>query len=205
MVFLDEVAKQGSAECFASPSGMEVKQKRRVQLLALTDQQIRNLTTLETGFPLRYKPRATLNQEICIPKLLLKKENIDDIHQSNSTNKQIKTKKKKITNYSICNMANTILKAQAVQVCAPSSNFPCKLAKAKSWNVNWDLIETNGPEIMKCLMLPVILNQIVKVAVMVRFKLRLKSNIFIARNTEHSSTLILNLNDSVYRNHFLHL
>ena len=102
-------------------------------------------------------------------------------------------------------MANTILKAQAVQVFAPSSNFPCRLAKAKSWNVNWDLIETNGPEIMKCLMLPVILNQIVKVAVMVRFKLRLKSNIFIARNTEHSSTLILNLNDSVYRNHFLHL
>lgn len=31
---------------------------------------------------------------------------------------------------------------------------------------------------------------------MVGFKLRFKSNIFITRNTEHSSTLILNLNDT---------
>ena len=49
------------------------------------------------------------------------------------------------------------------------------------------------------------LNQIVQGPVMVRFKLRLKSNIFIASNTEHSRTLILNLNDTMYRIHFLHL
>lgn len=61
-------------------------------------------------------------------------------------------KKKSSTNY----MKNTILKAQAIQICAPTSSFPCRLAKARSWNVNWDLIATNGPEIMKCLMLPVI-------------------------------------------------
>lgn len=40
------------------------------------------------------------------------------------------------------------------------------------------------------------LNQIVRNPVMVRFKLKLKSIIFIARNSEHSSTLILNLNDT---------
>lgn len=49
------------------------------------------------------------------------------------------------------------------------------------------------------------LNQIVKSPVMVTFKLRLKSNIFIASNTEHLNTLILNLNDTMYRMHFLHL
>lgn len=49
------------------------------------------------------------------------------------------------------------------------------------------------------------LNQIVKSPVMVRFKLRLKSNIFIASNTEHSRALILNLNDTMYRIHFLRL
>lgn len=49
------------------------------------------------------------------------------------------------------------------------------------------------------------LNQIVRSPVMLMFKLRLKSNIFIASNTEHSSPLILNLNDTTYRIHFLHL
>lgn len=49
------------------------------------------------------------------------------------------------------------------------------------------------------------LNQIVKGPVMVRFKLRLKSNIFIVSNTEHSRTLILNLNDTTDRIHFLRL
>lgn len=51
------------------------------------------------------------------------------------------------------------------------------------------------------------LNQIVRRPVMVRFKLKLKSIIFIARSSEHSSTLILNLNDTAesYRIHFLQL
>lgn len=34
--------------------------------------------------------------------------------------------------------------------------FSMQVATARSWNVNWDLIATNGPEITKCLMLPVI-------------------------------------------------
>lgn len=62
--------------------------------------------------------------------LTVKAESIDYFHN-------LEKKKEKIsTNY----LTNTILKAQAAQIRAPTSKFPCKLTAARSWNVNWDLI-----------------------------------------------------------------
>lgn len=121
-----------------------------------------------------------MDQEIHTAKLLLKKKNRDYLHQSNSEDKQKLSKLKKKC-YNIYNMANIIPKVRTVQICAPSSNFSCRLAKAKSWNVNWDLITTNGPEVIEMPHVTSHLSQIVKGPVMVRFKLRLKSNIFIAK------------------------